>query len=147
LKLKYHQLLSSFAFKSNWKAPGTKRLKLKYHQLLSSFALKSNLRRYIKGVCWDKRCGKWKAECKGRHLGDHATEEAAARAYNNYAAGGVSPMKRRQDSSTSRFKGVSWNKSHGKWSAESKGKRLGDYATEEAAAQAGAYTRPLLSST
>ena len=32
------------------KAPGTKRLKLKYHELLSNFAFKFNLRRYSE-VC------------------------------------------------------------------------------------------------
>jgi len=33
------------------KSPGTKRLKLKYHKLLSSFAFKFNLRRYTTGCC------------------------------------------------------------------------------------------------
>ena len=33
--------------KPTLKAPGTKRLKLTYHKLLSSFAFKFNLRRYL----------------------------------------------------------------------------------------------------
>ena len=34
------------------------------------------------GVGFEKRFGKWKATCKGSWLGYHATEVAAARAYN-----------------------------------------------------------------
>ena len=34
------------------------------------------------GVCWDKARSKWTADCKGKRLTRHATEEAAAQAYN-----------------------------------------------------------------
>ena len=57
-------------------------------------------------------------------------------------------------SGSSRFAGVTWYASSNKWRAKCKGKRLGYHTTEEAAAracskylEAGAYTRPLLSST
>jgi hypothetical protein len=62
------------------------------------------LRRYTKYVYWDKSRGKWQAKSssKGKHLGYHATEEAAAQAYDNYADDGVDPVKRR----SSQFKVV-----------------------------------------
>ena len=34
------------------------------------------------GVSWHKTKNRWMAECKGKKLGRHATENAAARAYN-----------------------------------------------------------------
>jgi hypothetical protein len=34
------------------------------------------------GVCWDKGKKRWRSACRGKHLGCHATEEGAARAYN-----------------------------------------------------------------
>jgi hypothetical protein len=34
----------------------------------------------FKGVCWNKKSNKWLAKFKGKHLGLHTTEEAAARA-------------------------------------------------------------------
>jgi hypothetical protein len=37
---------------------------------------------YSKGVYWYKSRGTWTARCKGKSLGQHATEEAAAQAYN-----------------------------------------------------------------
>jgi hypothetical protein len=93
------------------KAPGTKRLRLKCDLLPSTSAFKFNLgpytaeaaaaqayENYIKegvvparnrertshfmGVCWYKRQKKWMAKCKGKYLGNHATEQAAALAYN-----------------------------------------------------------------
>ena len=88
----------------------------------------------IKGVSWDKKRGKWKAGCKGAYLGHHATEEAAAQAYNRYIEDGVVTVRIRDR--TSQFKGVCWNKPCGKWQAQCKGKSLGYHATEEAAAQA-----------
>ena len=39
----------------------------------------------FKGVCWHVSSGKWRAKCKEKYLGYHATEEAAARAYNTEA--------------------------------------------------------------
>ena len=88
-----------------------------------------------KGVSWDKSRLKWAAQCKGKHLGHHATEEAAAQAYDDYVKDGVDPVQRREGTS-SQFKGVSWHKRRGKWLAVCKGKSLGCHATEEAAAQA-----------
>ena len=86
-----------------------------------------------KGFSWDKRRGKWKAACKRTWLGYHATEEAAAQAYNNYVKDGIAPVKHR---SSSGFKGVGWDKHYGKWRAQCKDTFLRNYATEEAAAQA-----------
>ena len=34
------------------------------------------------GVAWNKRDKRWQAYCKGKYLGQHATVEAAAQAYN-----------------------------------------------------------------
>jgi len=39
----------------------------------------------FKGVSWDKGRGKWAAMCKGKRVGLHATEVAAARAFNTEA--------------------------------------------------------------
>jgi len=86
------------------------------------------------GVCWDKRSKKWEAKCKGKHLGYHATEEAAAQAITNYVEDGVVPVTRRD--CTSRFTGVSWDKICGKWRADCKGNHLGHHPTEQAAARA-----------
>ena len=88
----------------------------------------------FQGVGWDKKRGKWRAECKKKLLGHHATEEAAARAYDNYDEDGVVPVQRQ--AGTSQFKGVSWHKTNGKWRANCKGNELGYHATEEAAARA-----------
>jgi hypothetical protein len=65
----------------------------------SSFVFNINLHHYIKdgvvpgqlrkptasaykGVYWYKSRGQWTARCHGKSLGQHATEEAAAQAYN-----------------------------------------------------------------
>jgi len=90
----------------------------------------------FKGVWRDKGQGKWKAECKGKYLGYHATEDAAAQAVDNYVQDGVVPVSHRDATSTSQFKGVCWDKRRGKWKAKCKGKTLGYHATEEAAARA-----------
>jgi len=89
----------------------------------------------FKGVCWDHRAGKWRAQYKEKHLGNHATEEAAARAYDLYVEDGVDPVQHR-GARTSEFKGVSWHKSSGKWQAVCKKTHVGLHATEEAAARA-----------
>jgi hypothetical protein len=89
----------------------------------------------IKGVSWRQRENKWKAECKGRQLGYHATEEDAARACSKYLEDGIDPVKHRE-ASTSQFTGVSWNKKDKKWKVRCKGKYLGMHTTEQAAAQA-----------
>ena len=89
----------------------------------------------FKGVTWKKSEGKWRAQCMGKCLGHHATEEAAARAYNNYVEDGIAPVKHREGT-FSQFKGVSWDTRRGKWLARCKGKCIGYHATEEAAAQA-----------
>ena len=90
----------------------------------------------FKGVCWAKANGKWRAECKGKSLGYHATEEAAARAYNTYVKDGVVLVPPRDPACSSQFKGVRWDKGRGKWRVVCKGKHLGCHATEEAAARA-----------
>jgi len=92
----------------------------------------------FKGVCWYKSSGQWLAQCNGKHLGYHATEEAAARAYSKYITDGVDPVQRRDGTSqfSSQFKGVRWQKSTKKWVAVCKSKYLGSHATEEAAARA-----------
>jgi len=91
---------------------------------------------HFKGVSWHKSSGKWEARRQGKFLGYHATEEAAAQAYDKYVNAGIAPVRRRDTSSTSQFKGVTWDKSCCKWRAICKGKSLGYHATEEAAAQA-----------
>jgi len=88
------------------------------------------------GVCWNASKNKWKAKCKGKDLGHHASEEAAACAYNKYLNDGIDPVQHREATNTSQFMGVIWNKGMNKWQAHCKGKYLGLYATEEAAAQA-----------
>ena len=99
-------------------APETKKI----DEPLSNLAFNFNLSRYIKGVSWDKGKGRWRAVCKGRFLGCHATHEAAARAYNIEAErielgdlnvippdeDGIVPVQRR--ASTSQFEGFSWVK-------------------------------------
>ena len=92
----------------------------------------------FKGVTWVKRTlgnGKWKAQRYGKCLGYHATEEAAAQAYDSCVRDGVVPVKH-QDGTSSSFKGVSWVRRDGKWGAHCKGKNLGLHSTEEAAAHA-----------
>jgi len=97
------------------------------------------------GVSWLKARGKWRASCRFTRLGYHDTEEAAAQAYIKYVEDGVGPVQFRERTS-SRHKGVCWDKTRGnnprKWKACYKKKHLGHHATE-----AGAYTRPLFSST
>jgi hypothetical protein len=65
-----------------------------------------------------------------------------AQVHDKYVEDGIDPATTR---STSHFKGVCWDKNSQKWRALCEGQRPGRHATEEAAA--GAYTRPLLSST
>ena len=73
--------------------------------------------------------------CKGKEVGYHATEEAAAQAYENYVTDGVIPVKHPRNIS-SEFKGVTWYERYGKWQATFKGKYLGQHASKEAAARA-----------
>ena len=87
------------------------------------------------GVSWHKYKRKWAAQCKGKHLGRHATEEAAAQAYNKYLEDGIDPVDHRE-ASTSQFTGVSWDKSKNKWRARCKGKNLSHHVTETDAARA-----------
>jgi len=88
-----------------------------------------------KGVSWNKCLGKWRVVCKGKHLGYHATEDAAALAYDGYVKDGVDPVQRREGTA-SRFKGVTWDKIRRKWKVSCKGKHLGCHSAEEAAARA-----------
>ena len=87
------------------------------------------------GVSWAKSSNTWRARCKGTCLGLHATEEAATSAYIKYLKDGIDPAEHRE-ACTSRFTGVCWDKTRGKWQARCKGKRLGRHTTEEAAARA-----------
>jgi len=89
----------------------------------------------FKGVCWVKRNNKWKADCKGTHLGYHATEENAARAYIEYLRDGINPVQHRE-ANTSQFTGVSWDKRRKKWRAKCKRNELGYLIKEEDAARA-----------
>jgi len=84
---------------------------------------------HFKGVSWHKSSGKWEARRQGKFLGYHATEDAAAQAYDNYVNDGIAPVRRRATTSASQFKGVTWDKSCGKWKAICKGKSLGYHAT------------------
>jgi len=86
----------------------------------------------FKGVSWDKERNKWRAQCKGKFLGLHTTEEDAARAYSKYLKDGSVP----REASISQFTGVSWNKIKNSWRARCKGIHLGHHTTEEAAARA-----------
>jgi hypothetical protein len=88
------------------------------------------------GVSWHKSNNKWQAKCKGKALGLHTTEEAAARAYSKYLEDGSVPVKPREATNTSQFTGVHWDTSKNKWKAQCKGTYLGRHATEAAAAQA-----------
>jgi len=89
----------------------------------------------FKGVSWDKKNMKWKAQSTKKHLGNHATEEEAVRAYSKYLKDGIDPVKRR-DARTSQFTGVCWDKNNKKWEAKCMGRYLGYHTTEEAAMQA-----------
>jgi len=92
---------------------------------------------WFTGVCWNKRSNKWQAECKGKHLGYHTTEEAAARAYNKYLKDGVVPEPTAPGpAGASQFKGVSWHTGSNKWKAQCKRTHLGLHATQEDAARA-----------
>jgi len=82
----------------------------------------------FKGVCWDKSCRKWRAISKGKLIGYHATQEAAAQAYNNHVKD-VPVTQRKNTVHSSQFKGVCWDKSRGNWTASWKGKSLGYHAT------------------
>ena len=89
----------------------------------------------FKGVSFHKGSRTWYASCRGKHLGVHATEEAAAQAYNDYVENGVVPVKQRER--TSQFKGVIYRPSSaGNWRVFCKGEIVGYHATEEAAARA-----------
>jgi len=108
------------------------------HGTVPEFAVRSGRPRgssQFKGVTWNKAASKWMAMSNRKHLGCHATEEEAARAYDEYVKHGTLP----ESSGSSRFKGVVWNKSTNKWVAVSKGKHLGSHATEEEAAKAVDY--------
>jgi hypothetical protein len=119
----------------------------------------------LAGVTWVKAARKWKAICKGTYLGLHASQAAAARAYNveagrigcplhvippAEAAGdgagagvgagagagaGGDPVEQRE-AIRSQFRGVHWAKAAKKWQATCKGAYLGLHTTEEGAARA-----------
>ena len=89
----------------------------------------------FKGVSQDKRTNRWQVMCKGKYLGYHTTEEAAARAYSMYHENGIDHVEHR-DSSTSQFTGVSWHKERNQWRAQCKGMHLSLHTTERVAALA-----------
>jgi hypothetical protein len=89
----------------------------------------------FKSVSWDKQHSRWRAKCKGKYLGFHTTEEAAAHACSKYLKDGIDPVEHR-DANSSQFTGVSWHKHTNKWKVKCKGTRLGCHATEEDAARA-----------
>jgi hypothetical protein len=95
----------------------------------------------ISGVTWDRRYNKWRARLgkwsKGSEvwLGYHATKEAAAQAIVQYKQDGVAPGDAARPA-TSKFKGVNWEKSSGKWRARCKKIGLGYHTKEEDAARA-----------
>jgi hypothetical protein len=90
----------------------------------------------FKGVSWNKACSKWWAQCKGKYLGLHTTEEDAARACSKYLKDHIDPAKHRKAIISSQFMGVSWNKACSKWKTQCDGKYLGLHTTEKAAALA-----------
>ena len=53
-----------------------------------------------------------------------------------YLKDGINPVPHRAETNTSKFMGVYWEKTRGRWRAKCKGKALGYYTTEAAAAQA-----------
>jgi len=89
------------------------------------------------GVSWKQRSNKWAAKCKGKYLGLHTTEEAAARAYNMYLKDGSVPEPAERGGwGCSVLKGVYWDNNSSKWMAKCKGIYLGLHTSEEAAARA-----------
>jgi hypothetical protein len=45
---------------------------------------RENISSQFKGVSWHKGSGKWQVKSKGKSLGRHGTQEAAAQAYENF---------------------------------------------------------------
>jgi hypothetical protein len=105
-----------------------------------------------RGVCWNKIKNKWQAaiqyDDKRRSLGHFEDEEDAARAYDraaraqhgkkaqlNFPADGESGSRK-----SSKYRGVSWQKSRNKWKAgiryDGKPHYLGSFEDEEEAAKA-----------
>jgi hypothetical protein len=76
----------------------------------------------VSGVSWARRENKWSAKKKAGGktiwLGYHATEKAARQAVRNYVKDGTDGIKHFKPSS--KFKGVYWDKSAGKWRAKVK---------------------------
>ena len=86
----------------------------------------------FQGVSSTQTHGSWTAKCDGKHLGSHATEMGAARAYSKYVQDGIVPVK----NASSRFTGLSWRPSTNRWTARCRGKYLSSHLAEEDAARA-----------
>ena len=78
------------------------------------------------GVSWNKKARKWVASCERRtsdggraqvFLGSYASEEDAARAYQDYVEYGVLRPAAKTGNWSWRFQGVTWNKLVSKWQA------------------------------
>jgi hypothetical protein len=97
----------------------------------------------FRGVCWRKNANKWVAQRvvngKKVYLRYYAKEEDAARAHINFVQHGtrnfVGNDKKKQRGSSSRFRGVSWNKASGTWRATLDGRYLGLFRDEKDAAR------------
>ena len=115
----------------------------------------------FRGVSWVKREQKWTAQVtidgKTKHIGSYDDETEAARAYDatvraqsldkplNFpddlsTAPGVYVPKKKKRVASSRFRGVSWDKTNQKWTAtikiDGKSKTIGSYDDETEAARA-----------
>jgi len=111
LNLKPYELLSSFAFNFNLcRYTMEEEAALAYSDYVVDGIVPANRKERgssrFPGVGWDKANGKWIAKYQQKFLGNHATEEAAAQAYDNYVKNGVGPVKQR----SSQIKGVTLDK-------------------------------------
>jgi len=125
-------------------------------QNMGNVPVSRNNRSGYLGVHLESRTGRWAAACRGRNLGSYDTPEEAARAYDTEARRVHGPFARPNfpddmtavaprtggpaRNNTSGYRGVSFRKDEGKWTARffHEGQRfhLGYFPTAEAAAAA-----------